>query len=122
MHVECCREAWKNTGERFARHWYDLVQLADSDIGRAAVLNRALAADVATHKTVFFAQKHVNYGDAVSGRLRLVPGEEGCSVLSKDYDNMVSTGFFFRDPPAFDEIITRLRALEREINQVRHGK
>ncbi len=60
IHAECGRGELRPGRERMSRHWYDLARLADHDIGRRAVPDRAL--------------------------------------------------------PVFDEIIERLRRLEKEIN------
>jgi len=53
----------------------------------------------------------------VSGALRLVPREAGHAVLARDFNQMLNTGFFFRAPPSFDDIMTRLQSLERDINK-----
>ncbi|HJW75257.1 MAG TPA: nucleotidyl transferase AbiEii/AbiGii toxin family protein, partial [Thermoleophilia bacterium] len=52
MHVECSRKEFKSGAERMSRHWCDLYKLADHPIGRSAVGNRALLADVIKHKKV----------------------------------------------------------------------
>jgi len=39
---------------RLSRHWSDVAVLADHDIGKKSLSDRALLADVVNHKKVFF--------------------------------------------------------------------
>lgn len=55
IHVFCVQG--KLRGERFARHWYDLMRLDDAGIADAALKDRKLAETVAEHKTWFFSEK-----------------------------------------------------------------
>jgi len=55
IHVFCRQERLR--GDRFARHWHDVVRLDEAGIAAAAFADRALANAVARHKTMFFAEK-----------------------------------------------------------------
>jgi hypothetical protein len=117
MHVECNREDFKSGADRMSRHWCDLYKLADHAIGKSAVANRALLADVVKHKKVFFSASYANYDACCAGGLKLVPSDAGLVVLRADHNDMVAAGMFFRGPPTFDDVVARLRKLEAEINE-----
>ncbi len=74
IHAECGRGELRPSRERLTRHWYDLARLADHDIGRRALADRALLVDVVRFKKVFYRAGYANYDACASGGLRLVPG------------------------------------------------
>ncbi|MGY4335361.1 hypothetical protein ACVWW3_000267 [Bradyrhizobium sp. LM2.9] len=86
IHVFCVQGKLK--GERFARHWYDLVRLDDAGITESALKDRKLAAMVAEHKSWFFSEKDtagavIEYNKAVGGALKLVPEGKSASRLGR---------------------------------------
>jgi hypothetical protein len=117
MHVECQRDEFRTGAERLSRHWYDLAMLADQDHGQAAVADCALLTDVVKHKKVFYNASYANYDACLSGQLRLIPKDAAVAALRDDFQRMISAGMFIGDPPSFDTIVNRLRALETAINQ-----
>lgn len=117
MHVECQRDEFRTGAERLSRHWYDLAMLADQDYGQAAAADRALLADVVKHKKVFYNASYANYDACLSGQLRLIPKDAALAALRDDFQRMIGAGMFIGEPPAFDTIVDRLRALETTINQ-----
>ena len=65
----------KKLRDRQSRHYYDVVQLYEHELGQAAVENTELLLSVARHKQVFFPAAWARYSDAEPGTLRLVPKE-----------------------------------------------
>jgi hypothetical protein len=116
MHVECQRDEFRASAERLSRHWYDLAMLADQAHGQVAVANRALLADVVKHKKVFYNASYANYDACLIGQLRLIPENAALVALGDDFQRMISAGMFIGEPPTFDAIVDRLRALEKVIN------
>ncbi|MCG2631483.1 nucleotidyl transferase AbiEii/AbiGii toxin family protein [Bradyrhizobium sp. WYCCWR 13023] len=121
IHVFCAQG--KLRGERFARHWYDLMRLDQAKIADAALADRDLAKAVAEHKTWFFAAKDsrgevIDYQKAVNGSLRLVPEGAARLVLEQDYQHMIKDGLLLDDPEEFDVLLERCAALERRANGV----
>ena len=55
IHVFCLQGQVR--GDRFARHWHDVVRLDEAGFAEAAFADRDLADAVARHKLMFFAQK-----------------------------------------------------------------
>lgn len=121
MHVECQRDEFRTGAERLSRHWYDLAMLADLAHGQAALADRALLADVVKHKKVFYNASYANYDACLAGQLRLIPEDAALAALRDDFQRMIGAGMFIGEPPAFDAIADRLRALETTINGCSNG-
>jgi hypothetical protein len=117
MHVECQRNDFRASAERLSRHWYDLAMLADRDHGQVAIEHRVLLADVVKHKKVFYNASYANYDACLTGQLRLIPEDAVLTALRIDFDRMIGAGMFIGEPPTFDTIVDRLRALETAINE-----
>lgn len=118
IHAECHRPVRAGGGgpERISRHWYDLAMLAEQEIGRAAIPDRNLLAEVVKLKSVFYRSGFANYEACIGGRFRLLPQEELRAILARDYAAMVREGMFFTEPPSFEEILSRLTRLEAQLN------
>lgn len=119
IHVYCVQG--KLRGERFARHWYDLVRLDDAGIADAALKDRKLAETVAEHKTWFFSEKDragttIDYHKVVDGALRLVPEGETRAVLERDYQHMVEDGLLLDEPETFGALMQRCADIESRAN------
>jgi Nucleotidyl transferase AbiEii toxin, Type IV TA system len=120
IHVFCVQGKLK--GERFARHWYDLVRLDDAGIAERALKDRKLAAIVAEHKSWFFLEKDaagsvIDYRAAVGGALKLVPEGETRTVLEQDYKRMVDDGLLLDALDTFDELMRRCAQIEARANK-----
>ncbi|WP_028745419.1 nucleotidyl transferase AbiEii/AbiGii toxin family protein [Rhizobium mesoamericanum] len=110
IHVFCLQERLR--GDRFARHWHDVVRLDEAGLAEAAFADRELANAVARHKGMFFAEKAadrtpIDYAEAVNGGLQLVPVGQGLNALREDYDRMVEDGLLLEDAEPFDTLMTR---------------
>lgn len=115
-HAESVRTNFKSP-ERFSRHWYDLHVLADHEIGRNAISDLDLLDHVIKMKKRFFATGGADYDDCRIGAACILPESgERLDALEQDYINMVDAGMLEDDIPAFADIITRLKALEDEVN------
>ncbi|WP_420448610.1 hypothetical protein [Candidatus Palauibacter sp.] len=55
MHVYCLQGRVR--GERWSRHWHDLVRLDDAGIAARALADRGLALSVARYKATFFRRE-----------------------------------------------------------------
>lgn len=120
IHVFCVQG--KLRGERFARHWYDLVRLDDAGIADVALKDRKLAETVAEHKTWFFSEKDragttIDFHKVVNGALRLVPEGETRTVLERDYQHMVEDGLLLDEPETFEALMQRCADIESRANK-----
>ena len=120
IHVFCLQERLR--GDRFARHWHDVVRLDEAGLAAAAFADRDLAQAVARHKGMFFAEKAadrspIDYARAVSGGLRLVPVGEALRALEKDYARMVEDGLLLEDAEPFEALMERCADIAARSNR-----
>ncbi len=104
----------------YSRHYYDLYCMASSPIRQTAMREIRLMSDVVEFKQIFYRCPWARYEEAKPGTFRLLPSDQGEKELAADYKNMQP--MFFRNPPAWETIITGLRDLEQEINSLNAGK
>lgn len=117
IHAELGRPNPARGATRRSRHLYDVVRLAEGEIGEAALGDLETLEDVVRIKETFFYAKWAEYGACLEGELRLVPAGEAEAALRADYDEMCRSGMFYGEPPSFDEILKRLGDLERDIRK-----
>jgi Nucleotidyl transferase AbiEii toxin, Type IV TA system len=115
LHAEHHRPEHLPVRDRFARHYSDFCALWQHDQARTAGLTRLdLLADVALHKSRYFASAWANYDSARPGTLKLVPPEYRWPAISEDYATM--RPMFMTEPPPFAELIHQLRVAEAALN------
>jgi hypothetical protein len=120
MHVYCLQGRLR--GERYSRHWYDLVAIAKTPHFAAACADRSLAGAVAEHKSIFFVEKDavgvkIDYFVATSGQLQLIPTGESLKALQNDYAAMLEDGLLALNQPSFADIIEQCRIIQNEANR-----
>lgn len=116
LHMIYHYPAQKTVPLRMSRHYYDLFAMINSPIYKKAVENISLLKHVSEHKSLFFKANWAHYEKAKPGSLRLVPRDDQISQLKTDYRQMQQ--MFFEDPPSFENIIEKLRGVEKEINEI----
>ena len=117
------REANRDRGSfptRYSRHYYDLHQMANSQIKIMALQNIPLLQDVVAFKEKFYRCPWANYQEAMPGTMKLVPQSRYFSALEDDYSKMRK--MIYGIIPDFSIIISGLRKLENEINALRKVK
>ncbi|TWC77404.1 hypothetical protein FB593_11542 [Rhizobium sp. SJZ105] len=119
IHVFCLQERLR--GERFSRHWHDIVRLDDIGITNSAIAARDPTKSVAQHKSMFFAEKAadrtpIDYEAAVDGGLRLTPSGEGKAALEQDYARMLEDGLLLDEAETFDELLARCEKIQDKAN------
>ena len=115
LHMWFHAGAERKLGERQSRHYYDVAQMYERGIGKAAIRDLDLLKAVARHKSVFFARAWAKFAEAVPGTLRLVPPNDRMAELEGDYRKM-REDMIFGDAPPLDHIIDVLREIERKVN------
>lgn len=118
MHVECHRKRFNDNPNRLSRHWYDLVKLADSWVGKQALKRIDILSNVLEQKKAFFNANYTNYDKCHNTEFQLVPNKGEIPYLEKDYLKMVDAGMFQEEAMNFDEIIERLIGLQDAINKI----
>jgi hypothetical protein len=124
-HVFCFEERLR--GERYARHWYDLVRLDDAGVAATALADRDSGRRVASHKNRFFIVstadgERIDYTAAIEGGLRLVPPDDGRRALEDDYRRMVEAGLLEDHAPSFDEIMEQCSGIEGRANSAQEDR
>ncbi|MFC3727159.1 nucleotidyl transferase AbiEii/AbiGii toxin family protein [Neoaquamicrobium sediminum] len=119
IHVFCLQERLR--GDRFARHWHDVVRLDEAGFAAAAFADRELANAVARHKAMFFAEKavdrsQIDYASAVNGGLQLVPVGDGAKALEEDYARMVDDGLLLDEAEPFETLMERCADITARAN------
>lgn len=119
IHVFCLQERLR--GDRFARHWHDVVRLDEAGFAAAAFADRELANAVARHKAMFFAEKaadrsQIDYASAVNGGLQLVPAGDGAKALAEDYARMVDDGLLLDEAEPFETLMERCADITARAN------
>ncbi|BDV38650.1 hypothetical protein DSM21852_19030 [Methylocystis bryophila] len=120
IHVFCLQERLR--GDRFARHWHDVVRLDEAGFATAACADRDLAQAVARHKGMFFAERAadrspIDYAVAVSGGLSLVPAGDALKALEEDYARMVEDGLLLEDAEPFETLMARCADIAERANR-----
>jgi Nucleotidyl transferase AbiEii toxin, Type IV TA system len=108
------RGVLRGEGQRVSRHYYDLHRIFQSELGPRAVADRALGVDCVAHARMFFNSPDLGLDRADSGTFSLMPTGEMIEGLRRDYSRMA--GMIIGDPPAFDEVMASIAALEEELN------
>jgi len=117
LHQEAHRSEDKPLPLRYSRHYYDLALMANSEVREAALADIAQLKDVVDFKMRFYPSGWSHYDTALPGSLQLMPRKHVLSTLRSDYANM--RNMIFGHCPTFDELLTRLQALEDEINSIK---
>ena len=113
------KEAFRTNGNfpaRYSRHYYDLFCMDASPLKAAAFGNLDLLARVVTFKDRFYPAGNAHYDLAKPGTMRLLPPEDCLPVLRDDYAHM--RNMLFGEIPSFEEIMTCIARLEKEINSL----
>lgn len=120
-HVYCLQGRMR--GERYSRHWHDLAAFTKSPLLQLAVRDHDLARQVAQHKNLFFIEKDadgkkIDYLNAATGGLRIIPSGQSRTALEKDYQLMIEDGFLSAAQPDFDDVLNACAIIENLANQM----
>ncbi|VWL85771.1 nucleotidyl transferase AbiEii/AbiGii toxin family protein [Oceanivirga miroungae] len=117
LHHEANRPKTLSMPKRYARHYYDLFCIANSNYKDRALNSLELLEKVVAFKQKFYPRKWANYEEANSKSIRLVPDTYRLKEIEEDYKNMIE--MFFGDYPDFDEVMNRIIELEKEIHKIK---
>lgn len=120
-HVYCVQQRLR--GERYSRHWYDLAMLIQSQHYPSMLDDHETAKAVALHKSFFFIEKDINgnkidYMEAVSNALCIVPQDHALKALEDDYKKMIEDGVLVSKAIPFDELMKLCLQIQDHINNV----
>ena len=116
LHREANRPEDKSFPVRYSRHYYDLYCMADSPVKNVAFADLELLDRVVKFKEKFYRCPWAKYENAKIGTMRLMPPERNLAVLEDDYEHMQN--MLFGNKPTFEEILSGIEKLEREVNSI----
>jgi len=117
LHAENHRPDPKMLKPRMARHWSDVAVMSTAERFKHENLSLDLLDQVIRFKQIHFAANWAHYDTAVPDTLRMVPNATLQAILRKDYDQMIE--MFPKNRLTFDEILTRLEALDQRMNAMK---
>ena len=117
LHHEANRPEELAIPQRYARHYYDLVCIANSRYKDRAFKNFELLEKVVQFKQKFYPRKWAKYEEATTETIRLMPDEYRLKEIKEDYKNM--SEMFFGEYPSFEELMNSVLELEREIHKIK---
>lgn len=115
MHQEANREDGK-VPMRYFRHYYDLFKMYNSFVKAEALSDIDLLNEVRNFTMTFYYRKWSKFEEAVPGTFKLYPNKNSIQPLEKDYEAMKQ--MIFGDSPSFEEVLSIIKQLETEINQL----
>lgn len=82
-------------------------------------VNEVILEKVVRFKQKFYPRKWAKYEEANPKTIRLMPDEYRLAEIKEDYKNMRE--MFFGDYPSFEEMMSKIVELEREIHKITGG-
>lgn len=117
IHAQCHKPIAPGK-DRVSRHWYDLAMLAQHEIGKRAVADLGLLADVIDLKSTFYKSGTTNYEKCLEGELQLIPDAENLEKLREDYQAMQDAGMLNGHDFPLESIMSVLQELQDTVNQL----
>lgn len=114
LHAESFRD---QVPRFFSRHYSDVAEIFQSDLGQSAARDFAMLDSVREFKQRYYPAAWARYDLATPGSLTLIPHDTKLRALASDYQDMRM--MFLREPPTFETVLDRLRALQSQINTSR---
>ncbi len=118
LHLEHNRkkDIHKPIAPRYARHYYDLFKLGQTEIKGKALSNLDLLKEVVDFKKRFYPTGWAKYDEAIPPTFCLMPAAHSMDILKDDYKNMRQ--MIYGHYPSWDEIMAYIQNLENEINNL----
>jgi hypothetical protein len=101
-------------GHRVSRHYYDVHELMQSEVGQSAAANLGLGADCVNHARMFFNRPDFDLASAHPPSFVLTPEGNMYDELKRDYAAMAD--MIFGDAPPFEAIVECVAQLEHMVN------
>ena len=119
LHEEYQKE--KPRTKRMSRHLYDLGKIMDSPFSQSALQNAGLYETVINHRQKYNNIQGIDYQTHYPEFIQIVPSENLINRLKEDYESLKQSFIYEDSKKTFDEIIERLRELQKSIRQLKIG-
>lgn len=100
------REAFPD--DRQSRHFYDIVQLMETDFAQAALEDMDLYTALVEHRRYYSRLRDVNYDTLHPGTLQFVPPIELMEVYQNDYEKMQQAMIYGTTHP-FEALVRKIK-------------
>lgn len=104
----------KGGGHRISRHYYDVHEMMETEVGKKAIQDLELGADCVAHALMFFNRPSFDLASAHPPTFALTPEGEMYEGLKRDYDAMKT--MIFGDAPDFHAIVESVADLQNSLN------
>jgi predicted nucleotidyltransferase component of viral defense system len=118
LHEEFHRPVEKRRVDRLSRHLYDVYQLAQVGINELAFRDKSLYQTIVAHRHVFSKIAGVDYNMHHPNTLNPIPPKAIIASWEQDYDRMVESMIYEKNPPTFAQLIETLEQLRAQLQQV----
>ena len=115
LHREANRPENKKMPKRYARHYYDVYQIFNSQYADEILNDKGILRRVTEFKIKFYNDNWAKYDDVLRGSIKILPPEYRFKELYEDYDSMKE--MISGEIPNFNEILITLKELEKIINR-----
>jgi hypothetical protein len=118
LHEEFHRPVEKRRVDRLSRHLYDVYQLAQVGINELAFRDKSLYQTIVAHRHVFSKIAGIDYNMHHPNTLNPIPPKAIIASWEQDYDRMVESMIYEKNPPTFSQLIETLEQLRVQLQQV----
>jgi hypothetical protein len=118
LHEEFHRPIEKRRVNRLSRHLYDVYQLAQVGINELAFQDKSLYQTIVAHRHVFSKIAGVDYNMHHPKTLNPIPPRDIIDFWEADYNIMVESMIYEKNPPTFALLIETIEQLRVQLQQV----
>lgn len=118
LHEEHQRPTAKRRVDRLSRHLYDIYKLSQTPHCDAALKDPDLYRTIVDHRSRYTKLSGIDYSRHAPKHIHFVPPIDVQPQWKKDYGNMRES-MIHTDSPAFGELISILRELQKKVNNLR---
>lgn len=119
LHEEFHRPTEKRRVNRLSRHLYDVYQLAQEGINELAFKDKSLYQTIVAHRHVFSRIAGVDYNAHHPKTLNPIPPENIIDFWKADYDTMIESMIYEKNPPTFTQLIEKLEQLRIQLHDIK---
>lgn len=114
-----CEELQKDKPRtrRMTRHFYDLEKLMQTPYADAALHDGRLYADIVKHRRRFYHVGYVDYDKELPENIVFCPPNELLPRYAEDYEEMKKS-FIYGEALPFDELMTKMQALQNRFREI----
>lgn len=116
LHEEYHKPSADVRTSRMSRHLYDICQIMDTPIAERALNDKDLYLSVMEHRRVFIGLRGFDYSTLLPQTLNIIPPAEIMEKWRQDYREMQNS-MIYGDSPSYDDLMSKLRSLNEEINR-----